>query len=93
MLEAIGLADRLRGDAQPINDIRVSDGGSPLFLHFDHRSVSDQPFGYMVENRHLRHGLDGLMGTLGRIERRAPAEVATVRARASRRHGDPDGRY
>ena len=78
MIEAIGLADCLRDQAQPINDIRVSDGGSPLFLHFDHRSVSDQPFGYMVENRHLREGLDGLLGTLGRIDRRVPAEVAHV---------------
>jgi 2-octaprenyl-6-methoxyphenol hydroxylase len=78
MLEAIGVAAFLRDDAQPINDIRVSDGGSPLFLHFDHRTVSDQPFGYMVENRHLRRGLDRLADELEHTTRLAPAEVAKV---------------
>ncbi len=78
MLEAIGLAGRLRGKVQPINDIRVSDGGSPLFLHFDHRSVSDEPFGYMVENRHLREALDALSADLRNVTRFAPAQAGEI---------------
>src|SRR3546814_16295313 len=35
MLEAIGLGPRLEGLGCPINDIRVTDGLSPLPLHFD----------------------------------------------------------
>ncbi len=53
-LEAIGLWPRLAAHAQPILDIRVSDGPSLLFLHYDHRDLGEGPLGYMVENRHLR---------------------------------------
>lgn len=36
--------------AGPMLDIRVSDGDSKLFLHYDHKLVGDAPVGYMVEN-------------------------------------------
>ncbi len=78
MFEAIGIADKLRGRVQPINDIRVSDGGSALFLHFDHRSVSSEPFGFMVENRQLRQAQDALAPGLAGMQRFAPASVATI---------------
>src|SRR3989338_5430718 len=39
MLERIGLWNRLASDATPILDIRVSDGDSRLFLHYDSRDV------------------------------------------------------
>lgn len=54
------LFDRLRlwaalaPEAGPILDIRVSDGPSRLFLHYDHRAVGDKPFGWIVENHRLR---------------------------------------
>jgi len=57
MLEALDLWGRFAPDACPIDDIRVSDGPSRLHLHFDHREVGDQPFGWIVENRMLRIGL------------------------------------
>ena len=38
-------------------DIRVSEGASRLFLHYDHREVGDEPFGHMLENRVLRRAL------------------------------------
>ena len=49
----------LFGLAEPIRDIRVSDGDargrvSRSFLHYDHRDMGDAPFGYMIENRLLR---------------------------------------
>ena len=50
-LSTIGLWHRIARHGEPILDIRVSDGSSPLFLHFDHRAVGDEPFGYIVENR------------------------------------------
>ncbi len=43
--------------AQPILDIRVSDGAAPLFLHYDHRLLDGGPLGYMVENRIIRRAL------------------------------------
>ena len=52
LLEAIGLWPRVAAHAQPILDIRVSDGPSLLFLHYDHRDLGEGPLGYLVENRH-----------------------------------------
>ena len=56
LLAAIGLWPHLAARAQPILDIRVSDGPSLLFLHYDHRDLGEGPLGYMVENRHLELG-------------------------------------
>ncbi len=56
-LDTIGLWDDLAPHAEPILDIRVTDGDSPLFLHFDHRAVGDQPFGHIIENLHTRRAL------------------------------------
>ncbi|MEE9140383.1 MAG: UbiH/UbiF/VisC/COQ6 family ubiquinone biosynthesis hydroxylase [Alphaproteobacteria bacterium] len=58
VLSAIGAWPRLAGVAEPILDIRVSDRGSPLFLHYDHRELPGvKSFGHMVENRHIRRAL------------------------------------
>lgn len=54
LLERIGIWHRVSDEACPMLDIRVADGASKLFLHYDHREVGDEPFGHMVENRHLR---------------------------------------
>lgn len=53
MLEAIGLWRHVR-EAQPMWDIRVSDGDSLLFVHYDHTELGTAPFGYLVENRVMR---------------------------------------
>ena len=84
LLEALDVWRHLDGDAQPINDIVVSDGtvrsgAAPLFLHFDHREVGDAPLGHLIENRNLRRalfvaaqtrsGLDALNGcTVTRVD-------------------------
>jgi 2-octaprenyl-6-methoxyphenol hydroxylase len=60
MLDVLGVWSHVL-EPSPIDDIRVSDDGSPWFLHFDHREVGDRPFGYMVENRHLRLALTQAM--------------------------------
>ena len=57
MFRVLGLWGALAPNAEPILDIRVADGRSPLFLHFDHRDVADHPFGCMVENRRIRRAL------------------------------------
>ncbi len=57
MLTAIGVWDEV-GQSQPILEIRVSDRDSPLHLHYDHRGLGGEPFGAMVENRHLRVALN-----------------------------------
>ncbi|MDO6575278.1 hypothetical protein, partial [Staphylococcus pasteuri_A] len=46
MLTALGLWDTLAANAQPMLDIKVSDGRagegpSPFFLHFDHHEIEE----------------------------------------------------
>ncbi|MEQ9640720.1 MAG: UbiH/UbiF/VisC/COQ6 family ubiquinone biosynthesis hydroxylase [Alphaproteobacteria bacterium] len=61
MLDALHLWPALAPHAEPILDIRVADGASPLYLHFDHTEVGERPFGFMIENTYLRRALlDGL---------------------------------
>lgn len=64
--------------AQPIQEIRVSDGPSRLFVHFDHRALGDEPLGYMVENRHLRIALQKAAAETPGLTLMAPAEVTAV---------------
>ena len=53
LMAAGGLWTHMAAEAQAILEIRVSDGGSPLFLHYDHEDLGGEPLGYMVENRHI----------------------------------------
>ncbi len=57
LLEGVGLWAHLAAKAEPIRDIRVSDGSSLLFLHYDHQDLGEGPLGYMLENRHLREAI------------------------------------
>lgn len=56
-LAGLGAWQAMDRHAQPILEIRVSDGASPLFLHYDHRELDGGPLGYMVENRIIRRAL------------------------------------
>ncbi len=83
-LMGIGLWDRLAPHAQPINDIRVTDGDSLLFLHYDHRQTgivhdgTAAPLGYIVENRFTRRALYAAVRDVPSIRLIAPADVATL---------------
>lgn len=59
LLEAIGVWTRVAKHAQPMLEIKVTDGHagagpSPFFMHFDHAEIEEGPMGFMVEDRHLR---------------------------------------
>jgi 2-octaprenyl-6-methoxyphenol hydroxylase len=86
MFRSIGIWPHLAPYAQAINEIRVSDGQvnvkpgtgkgpSPLFLHFEHQALGDEPFGYMVENRHILAGLWAAAQERPEITLCAPAEL------------------
>ncbi|HEX3429872.1 MAG TPA: FAD-dependent monooxygenase [Rhizomicrobium sp.] len=73
MLEVLGVWKKLKGDAEPIRDILVTDAKighspSPFSLHFDHREIGE-PLGYIAENRHIRAAL---------LERAAAAETLEI---------------
>jgi 2-octaprenyl-6-methoxyphenol hydroxylase len=63
LLRRLGLWDKLQDDAQPMLEIKVSDGRagegplSPFHLHFDHAEIEEGPMGHMVEDRHLRQAV------------------------------------
>lgn len=62
MLAALGLWDTLADLAQPILDIKVTDGVAgrgpgPFWMHFDHAELEEGPMGYMVEDRYVRGAL------------------------------------
>ena len=72
LLEAIGLWDKLEVNAQPMLDIKVTDGRagegpSPFFMHFDHAEIEEGPMGFMVEDRHLRARLLDALDTQEKI--------------------------
>ncbi|MCW5772116.1 MAG: UbiH/UbiF/VisC/COQ6 family ubiquinone biosynthesis hydroxylase [Rhodospirillaceae bacterium] len=76
LMQAVGLWSRLVPHAEPILDIRVSDGPSLLFLHYDHRELGEEPLGYIVENRAIRRSLQARLGGLDKLHVRAPASLA-----------------
>jgi len=79
VLDAVGLWQEIAPDAEPIREIRVADGDSPLFLHYDHRELeSGVPLGYIVENRILRRGLIDRVRSLPNLQFLAPLAVETV---------------
>ena len=57
LFRAVGAWQYMEDHAQPMNDIMITDGAAPVFLQFEHDAVGSDPFGYMVEMRHLRAGL------------------------------------
>ena len=76
LLEAAGLWADLAPHACPIDDIRVADNSSPLFLHFDSREVGDEPLGSIVENRLIRIALYKRIAEIDAVTQIAPATVS-----------------
>jgi len=88
-LATIGLWDHLEDEAEPILDIRVSDGrvgraASPLFLHYDHRDVDEGPLGFIIENRMIRRALHARSAGLAQLTRRAPCRLDGLERGAGR---------
>jgi len=74
-LDKIGVWQYIAEFAEPIKDIRVSEFGSSLFLHFDHEEIGNEPFGFIVENRHTRYALYKRAAELAHLKIIAPAEL------------------
>lgn len=74
MLQAIGLWEEIAGEGCPIRAIRVTDGLSPLSLHFDAEAEGD-PLGTMFENRRLRAALIDRAAAAPGVRVHAPARL------------------
>lgn len=62
LLKALGIWDSVGNEAQPILDIKITDGKvgqapSSFVLEFDHTEIEEGPMGYMLEDRYLRRAL------------------------------------
>ena len=73
LLRALGLWAQLEPEAQPILDIKVSDGRagegpSPFVMEFSHAEIEEGPMGHMVEDRHLRPALLDALNATPRVE-------------------------
>ncbi|WP_405402372.1 UbiH/UbiF/VisC/COQ6 family ubiquinone biosynthesis hydroxylase [Paracoccus sp. Ld10] len=70
VLRALGLWDRLAPDAQPIHQIKASqgqpgEGAGHFFLHFDSAELGEGPVGHMLEDRFLHAALvDAMEGSV-----------------------------
>lgn len=78
LFSAIGVWPGLKSRACPINDIRVTDGDAPLFLHFDHRALDEGPLGWIVDNVALRRALLARARALPGFSLYAPVELAKL---------------
>lgn len=77
-MERFGLWERIKDNAGSIWDIRVVDNNSPLFLHFDHADVGEEPMGYMVENHVTLKALFLLAETLPNLRLIAPSQYSII---------------
>ena len=74
MLSVLGLWKELSKTAQPILEMKVSDGiagkgASPFFMHFDHQDMESGPIGYMVEDRFFKSILFQKLNSKGNISK------------------------
>lgn len=75
LLDSLGLWADIAPEAGAILDIRVSDGDSRLFLHYDHTEVGTEPMGWIVENLVTRRALTRALERTPEITLIAPASV------------------
>ena len=83
LLRATGIWTHVE-ESQPILDIRVSDGDSPLFVHYDHAEVGAEAFGHMLENRLLRRAQQKRLTELANVTLYAPCGLAHLDRGAAR---------
>ncbi len=75
VLEGAGIWAELEPHASPIEQIRIADGASPLFLHFDTEAVEGRAFGWIVDNALIRRALARRGGELPTLTSLSPATV------------------
>lgn len=72
MFTVLGLWADLHANAQPILQVKASDGRAgqgpaPWHLHFDHDDLGEGPMGFMVEDRFVRLALSNALNTTPNI--------------------------
>ncbi len=78
LLEGIGVWPGCVGEAEPILEIVVGEGGSPVKVRYDHRAIDEEPLGWIVENRVLRQALTARLAELPSVRVAAPGEIVRL---------------
>ena len=73
--ETLGIWPAMEPRAAAIFDIRVTDGDSPVYLHFDHGELDEGPLGHIVENRVIRSALMAAVSRSPSIKFVAPVNI------------------
>jgi len=90
VLAGIGIWPHVAANAAPIREIRVSDGPSLLFLHYDHREAGvaadgqPAPLGHIIENRFIRRALYTALAETPSVRLLAPGELLTLDRKPAR---------
>ncbi|WP_374698940.1 2-octaprenyl-6-methoxyphenyl hydroxylase [Wolbachia endosymbiont (group B) of Limnophora tigrina] len=50
ILEKLGIWQCVESEAEPILDICILEGDSPIAVHYDHKMVGEEPMGYVINN-------------------------------------------
>lgn len=75
VIAAAGAWDGMKDEAGEILEIRVTDDGSPLYLHYDHQDIGDDPLGWIVPNPAIRRELLGALTRAPSVSLLAPARL------------------
>ena len=72
MLKVLGVWNHVTDNAQPILDIKVSDGragegAAPMYVHFAHQELEEGPMGHLLEDRYLRRAFGDVIKELPNI--------------------------
>lgn len=75
VIAASGAWEGMKDEAGEILEIRVTDDGSPLFLHYDHQDIGDDPLGWIVPNPAIRRELLAALTRSPNVSLLAPARL------------------
>lgn len=93
LIQATGAWDGMKADAGSILEIRVTDNASPLFLHYDHLELGDEPLGWIVPNPAIRRSVNERLMASPAATLFAPARVKRLERLAGRVEAElEDGR-
>lgn len=76
LFEDFGIWHFIESEAEPILDICILDDGSPISVHYDHKIVSKEPMGYIVEKSVMQKAISNNL--TGEIDIYAPASYKSV---------------
>lgn len=83
VLAGTGIWPLLSSEAEPIQEIRITDGHAPVFLHYDHNAVGTDPFGWIVENTTIRRAIHDRLKELANVHLFAPHAVIQLERAAT----------